>query len=88
MTRIVRPQPRVSMFGLFKKKQNAESLTETIRLIKAGKDNLLPGWIKQFGISEVHVISKDKGNPSDLLVIGPNDDKNYIAVFTDPESVF
>jgi hypothetical protein len=63
--------------------QDADSLTATIRLIKAGQDDLLPTWLKQFGQSEVYVISRDKDNPSDLLVIGPKDDKNYIAVFTD-----
>ena len=77
----------LNMFGLFKKKQNTGGLTETIRLIKAGQENLLPGWIKQFGVSEVYVISKEKGNPADLLVIGPKDDKNYIAVFTDHEGL-
>ena len=77
----------LNMFGLFKKKTPSQSLTETMRLIKAGQDDLLPAWIKQFGPSEVYVISKMKDDPSDLLVIGPADDKNYIAVFTDRQGL-
>ena len=75
------------MFSLFRKKSSPANLTETIRLIKAGQDKLLPGWIQQFGVSEVFVISKDKDDPSKLLVIGPKEDKNYIAVFTDGEGL-
>ncbi len=63
--------------------QVGAGLAEMIRLIKAGEQNLLPAWMKQFAQSDVHVISMDKDDPSKLFVIGPKDDKNYIAVFTD-----
>ena len=65
------------------REKESQSLTEMIRLIKAGQDNLLPSWIELFGRSEVHVISIDKDDQSKLFVIGPKEDKNYIAVFTD-----
>jgi hypothetical protein len=60
-----------------------QELTAGIRLIKAGQDELIPAWNKQFARSEVYVISIEKDNPSNLLVLGPKDAKNLIAVFTD-----
>lgn len=58
-------------------------LTETIRLIKAGQEDLIPVWMKHFADAEVYIISTDKDDSSKLFVIGPKEDKNYIAVFTD-----
>ena len=63
--------------------QMPEDLTEGIRLIKDGRDDLLPAWLERFGQSELYVISIEKDNPSNLMVIGPEGDKNYICVFTD-----
>jgi hypothetical protein len=62
-------------------------LTAGIRLIKAGQDDLIPTWNKQFARSEVYLISTEKDNPSALLVIGPKGAKNLIAVFTDREGL-
>jgi len=58
-------------------------LTAGIRRIKAGEDDLIPAWNKQFARSEVYVISIAKDDPSKLMVLGPKDQKNLIAVFTD-----
>lgn len=58
-------------------------LTEGIRRIKAGQDDLIPEWNKLFARSEVYVISIAKDEPSKLMVLGPKDAKNLIAVFTD-----
>jgi hypothetical protein len=69
------------------REKGAGNLTSMIREIKAGRDEILPSWIELFGRSEVHVISIDKNDPSRLFVIGPKDDKNYIAVFTDEEGL-
>lgn len=60
-----------------------DDLTAGIRLIKDGRDDLLPAWLERFGESELYVISIEKDRPSNLMVIGPKDDKNYICVFTD-----
>jgi hypothetical protein len=58
-------------------------ITAGIRLIKDGQDELIPAWNKRFARSEVYVISIEKDNPSRLFVLGPKDNKNLIAVFTD-----
>ena len=44
---------------------------------------MIPAWNNRFANSEVYIIGIDKDDPTKLLVIGPKDDKNYIAVFTD-----
>jgi len=58
-------------------------LTEGIRKIKAGQDDIIPQWNRHFAESEVYVISIAKDDPSKLMVLGPKDAKNMIAVFTD-----
>ena len=58
-------------------------LTEGIRRIKAGQDDIIPEWNKLFARSEVYVISIAKDELSKLMVLGPKDAKNMIAVFTD-----
>jgi hypothetical protein len=58
-------------------------LTEGIRRIKAGQDDIIPQWNRLFAQSEVYVISTAKDDPSKLMVLGPKDAKNMIAVFTD-----
>jgi len=62
-------------------------LTDGIRKIKAGQDDLIPQWNKLFAESEVYVLSIAKDDPSKLMVLGPKDSKNLIAVFTDKASL-
>jgi hypothetical protein len=65
------------------KTREGESLTDGIRKIKAGAEDILPVWLKHFAKSEVYVLSIDKENPTKLMVLGPKEAKNLIAVFTD-----
>lgn len=65
------------------RQRHGEELTDGIRKIKAGQEHILPQWMQLFAESEVYVISIDKDDPSKLMVLGPKDEKNMIAVFTD-----
>lgn len=69
------------------KVREGESLTDGIRKINAGQDDILPAWLDHFGRSEVYVISVEKDKPQNLLVLGPKGEKNMIAVFTDKTGV-
>ncbi len=62
---------------------NAEDiLSAGIGMIKTGAKELLPGWLRQFGKSDVFVVSAEQSNPQAAFVFGPAGDRNYVAVFT------
>lgn len=60
-------------------------LIATPRLIKEGREDMLPEWLRLLARSEVTIISIEQGNPANLMLLGPKDDKNNIVVFTDPK---
>jgi hypothetical protein len=62
-------------------------LTDGIRQIKAGEEHMIPMWNDRFARSDVYVLGIAKDDPTKLMVLGPKDDKNYIAVFTDRAAV-
>lgn len=64
---------------------SGDPLGAGIRLIRSGRNEFLPAWIKEFGSANVFVVSPDKNDAGKSLVFGPSDDKNYIAVFTSLE---
>ena len=62
-------------------KATTDVLTASIGLVKAGAHELLPGWLRLFGKSDVFVVSVEQDNPQTAFVFGPKGDWNYVAVF-------
>ena len=62
-------------------KNAADFLSAGIGLVKAGAHELLPGWLRLFGKSDVFVVSVEQNNPQTAFVFGPKNDRNYVAVF-------
>ena len=60
----------------------SDVLSAGIGMIKIGAKELLPGWLRQFGKSNLFVVSVEQSNPTTPFVFGPKGDRNYIAVFT------
>lgn len=63
--------------------RHGAELTEGIRQIKTGREDLIVQWNRLFAESEVYVISLQADDPDQWLVLGEGDEKNMIAVFTD-----
>jgi len=57
-------------------------VTVGIGMIKLGAPELLPGWLRSFAQANVYVVSTELQNPSAAFIFGPEDDRNYVAVFT------
>lgn len=57
-------------------------LTAGIGMIKMGARELLPGWLSQFGKTQVYSVGIDNEAPESAFVFGPPEDRTYLAVFT------
>ncbi len=63
-------------------RDNPDTLTVSIGMIKAGAQELIPKWFGMFVQAEIYGVSIEAPRPEAAFVLGPTDDRNYLAVFT------
>lgn len=65
-------------------KYNDDCLTATIGLMKAGNQELMQGWAREFCKGSLFCLTTIKYS-REPFIFGPKEDRNYIAVFTRKE---
>jgi hypothetical protein len=65
-------------------KRHEDVLSTGIGAIKAGAKELIPGWAREFARAEVFYLTT-KSEPDAPFVFGPEEDRNYFAVFSRKE---